>query len=227
MSIGKNEQINILFLGNSFTYYNDMPTMLEQLGIMNGYQVHVEQLTYGGYSLFQFINEVEVASKVKQLFREKHWDYVILQDQSSKPLYDKLELISSIASLDKMIKQQDGKTILYSTWSYRDDSAMLQSTTLTYDDFYNVLTKGYEEAGELVHAVVAPVGTVFHKLTKEYSEIDLIIEDDFHPNIKGSFVAAYVFYSLIFGNDNSSYIPDDLNEKDAEILRKVVQEIVS
>ena len=226
MGISKSKNTNILFIGNSFTFYNDMPNILEKLGSVNGFDVHVEHVTHGGYSLVQFINEAEVALELSEKLDERHWNFVILQEHSRKPLDNKTEFLSSIKSLNEMIRKQAGKTILYSTWSYRDHSSKLKSTGLTYNEFYSLLKNRYEEAGALIDAVVAPVGTVFHKITKDDSKIDLLVEDDSHPNIKGSFIAAFMFYSIIFGENNSNYLPDGINEIDGNMLRKVVLNII-
>ena len=44
--------MNILMIGNSYTYYNDMPKILESLAIENGKDVRVDSVTKGGRKLY-------------------------------------------------------------------------------------------------------------------------------------------------------------------------------
>lgn len=45
--------MNILFIGNSYTYYNDMPKMLESLARAAGFYAEVASVTKGGYTASQ------------------------------------------------------------------------------------------------------------------------------------------------------------------------------
>ncbi|MGD9910256.1 MAG: DUF4886 domain-containing protein [Candidatus Izemoplasmatales bacterium] len=224
-----NEEVNILFIGNSFTYYNNMPTILSLMASTSGYQVHVEQITYGGFQLSQYVTlgtpeTDEVVSKIN----ERAWDYVILQEQSSKPATDKQGFIDAVGELNQLIEASGAKTILYSTWSYRDGSSKLASTGYTYTEFYNVLTSAYQEASALYNTMLAPVGTVFYQLTMNEPTINLLdYADDFHPTIDGSYVAAYTFYLTIFGNERTNtYHPSSLTVSRVAILEQYVKNVL-
>ena len=49
--------MNILFIGNSYTYYNDLDVLFENLCRANGKEVHAYRITQGGRKLFQFKDE--------------------------------------------------------------------------------------------------------------------------------------------------------------------------
>ncbi len=218
------EEVNILFIGNSFTYYNNMPNMVEQMGLTNGYNVNVESITNGGYQLIQYMTAGTTATQeVLDKLDERDWDYVVLQEHSNKPDTNKTEFLYSVQELNQLITSKGAQTILYSTWSYRDGSAKLASTGYTYTEFYNSLTNAYKEAAETYGTLRAPVGTAFYNLTMEQSSINLIKSDDFHPNTAGSYVAAFTFYSMIFGEEsNNEYLPSGLASDTAAILRTYV-----
>ena len=44
--------MNILFIGNSYTYYNDMPNILEALAKENGKDLSADAVTKGGRKLY-------------------------------------------------------------------------------------------------------------------------------------------------------------------------------
>ncbi len=224
-----NEEINILFIGNSFTYYNNMPTILALMASSSGYLVHVEQIAYGGFELSQYVSlgSTETQEVVDKL-NEREWDYVILQEQSSKPATDKTGFIQSVGQLNQLIQLNGAKTVLYSTWSYRDGTEKLMSTGYTYTDFYQALTSAYLEASNLYNTMLAPVGTVFYNLSLNETSINLLdYADDFHPTIEGSYVAAYTFYLMIFGDEKANlYRPSQLTISKTTILDQYVEEVL-
>ncbi len=212
-------KINILFLGNSFTYFNDMYKTFRKICEANGIEVDVDQIAYGGYSLSHYIGKSRKAKKVNKKLALKHWDYVILQEHSRKPLDNLDEFLYSVIELNKLIVKNNGETVLYSTWSYLDNSSKLKETGLSYNEFYNVLNKGYLEASKLINCKVAPVGTIFKKLHKE---IDLLIKDDFHPNITGSYIAALVLFKTIFMINNDKHLLDKITLKESELINSSI-----
>ncbi len=226
---GRVADYNILFIGNSFTFYNDMPTMVMDIGLSNDLDIRVEQISYGGYDLSDYIEDSsDDLQEVIDKLGEREWDYVILQEHSSKPYYDKEEFLSSVDTLSQIIKDNGAEVILFSTWSYRDGSSKLSSTGLTYTEFYNALTSAYEEAAELSNTSIAPVGTAFYNLTMEQPEINLLVSDDFHPRVEGSYVTAYIFYTQIFGEENNNeYTPSGLSNETLIILREYAVEALN
>ena len=76
--------IRILFVGNSLTYYNDVPTMVGEIysSIDQQYVVEADMLVQGGYSIEQHLNN----STLKQVLAESTYAVVILQDFGGWPL---------------------------------------------------------------------------------------------------------------------------------------------
>ena len=69
--------MKILMLGNSFTYFHDMPKMLAAL-----LNVEVDSVTRGGAYLHQFLDfEDELFARVKEALHRQKWDYIVLQEQ--------------------------------------------------------------------------------------------------------------------------------------------------
>ena len=77
---------SILFIGNSFTFFNDMPAMVQNICNFRHDQIHTAKLTYGGYYLDQYLQpRTDANDRLCSLLEGAGWDYVVLQDQSSCP----------------------------------------------------------------------------------------------------------------------------------------------
>ena len=187
--------MRILLLGNSFTFYNNMPSTLSEIT-----GADVISHTRGGARLAEQLNpETEMGAKtLATLDGSLSWDYVILQGQSSEPVLSKEAFLKNVAGLCEKIHSIGATPILYSTWAYQKDSAVMQEMTekhgLSYDVMYAQLASAYQEAAELNDALVADVGKEFYeRSTKQL----LYTEDGKHPNETGSRIAAETLAAVI------------------------------
>src|SRR4051812_43331857 len=75
------QPVRILFIGNSYIYYNDLPEMITKTAASYGRSVQYDKHTPGGYTLRQQAGAAGVLEKIKQ----GNWNYVVLQEQSEAP----------------------------------------------------------------------------------------------------------------------------------------------
>ena len=73
--------VNILFLGNSYTAVNNLPQLVAKIAESNGKNVYFASSTPGGHLLLQHAEN----STSLNLIKEGNWDYVVLQEQSQLP----------------------------------------------------------------------------------------------------------------------------------------------
>ena len=66
----------ILFIGNSYTYFNDMPEMVKSIADSKGDSIIVSESTHGGWSTFQLLEYQPTLNAI----HSENWDYVILQE---------------------------------------------------------------------------------------------------------------------------------------------------
>lgn len=218
-----------LFIGNSFTYFNDMPyTFLNMVKTVDRDAV-VESLAYGGYSLAQYADEeTEVGKMAISKIVSYEWDYVILQEQSLVPCTDKEKFIATVRKLCTMISQVGAKVILYETWAYRRDSEKLASTGMTYDEMNRRLSEAYNEAAEATGAVVARVGDVFARIMNSGNITHLINQNDnYHPSTSGSYLAACVIFRTITGKQTIGLpCPSNVSLYNLSVIQKVTDSFV-
>ncbi|MFC1729545.1 DUF4886 domain-containing protein [candidate division KSB1 bacterium] len=212
----------ILFIGNSYTYYNDMPFMLERLAAAVGEEpplITGEELQ-AGYALETHWNQGTALQKIRQ----GNWDYVVLQENSGVPRVNP-EIFYDYARLfDEEIKEAGSETVLFLTWATNDDPGYQQ-----------LLNSTHETIGNELGALIAPIGIAFEKARAEYPALIILESDGSHPNIKGSYLAACVLYSMLYNKSPEglpNYYSTGMSEitiasqEEAVILRTIAWETV-
>ena len=183
--------MRILFLGNSFTYFYDLPDMVAEI-----LQAEVKGNLRGGAYLYQHIDPAdELCAITGKLLREEKWDYVVLQDQSQGPITNPEEFNHAVAALSEMIRAAGGKPVLYETWAYEEGSDTLASTGMAFAEMQQKLSDGSRHAAEANQALLAPVGQVFAEARKMTQLYDA--GDHYHPSQAGSRLAAETIAAVI------------------------------
>ena len=81
--------MRVAFVGNSYTYYNELPTMLATLAALTPARVnmHHASVTPGGSSLADHADGSKASgvATAAMLAQPPGWDFVVLQDQSQAP----------------------------------------------------------------------------------------------------------------------------------------------
>ena len=204
--------MNILFIGNSYTYFSDLPTLFSSLCAANGQEVRVDSVTCGGRRLYENLNEFasdfnpddEYSKKISELVEETEYDVLFLQEQSCLPILNPQMFLAGVVGLSTVIGAW--RTILYATWGRADGSDTLSHYGWTRESMTKGLYDAYCQAAEIAHAEVSPVGLCFAALVESHPEIDLYDPDKSHPSYAGTCVAALSHYKTVFGE-----MPRDLS----------------
>lgn len=188
-------EIRVLFLGNSYTYGNDLPELFAELARSGGHNVEVDMLAEGGLRLSDHAQSVETLDRLTS----SQWTFVVLQEQSQIPalqVYRRREMYPAARQLVSNIRQRGATPLFFLTWAHRDgwpEQGM--------DDFESMqkrITEGYTEIAQELDVPVAPVGSAWLTAVEEHPELSLWREDGSHPRKQGSYLAACVFYAIIF-----------------------------
>lgn len=193
-----NKTLSILFVGNSYTYYNQMPEeAFTRLSEAAGYKVAVTSVTCGGYSLSQFADpENEQGKRLREVISGVRYDYAVLQDQSVNPIKNEADFFSGASNLMNLISAD--KFILYATWGRNDGSPTLNELGLTREEMTKKLSIAYNAVGNKLSARVAEVGKAFIEYSKTHDKDALYDPDKSHPSALGSEIAARVIFEKIF-----------------------------
>ena len=223
---------NVLFIGNSYTYLNDMPQMVVDLASSVGDNMTYQMSAPAGYTLYWHTTN----STTLSLIHQGGWNFVVLQEYSLYPSelqpYVDSYVYPSAQSLDNQINTYNAgaETIFYMTWGRKDGDATRCPTNpavCTYEGMDDLTRERYMTMAQSNHAIVSPVGAVWRYIRQNYPSIELFDTDGSHPSVAGSYAAACTFYTAIFRNDptlltyNSS-----LSSSQASIIRNVVKTVV-
>lgn len=211
---GKDEYYSLMFIGNSFTYYKDIPTIVYNMIKADNAKVYVNSDTEGGRYLYQALPNFE------KDFDGKFYTHVILQEQSGGMITNFNQFKNAILEYVNKIDTTHTEIILYQTWS---DESYLLSGDMSRQ---NQITKAYNDVASLIGAKVSRVGEAFFECHKKYSSIDLYKEDEengHHQNIYGAYLSACIHYRNITGRkaQKISYIPSTIDEDTAKKLQKI------
>ena len=224
--------MNILFIGNSYTYFSDLPALFSSLCATNGQEVRVDSVTCGGRRLYENLNEFlndfnlddEYSKKISELVEENEYDVLFLQEQSCLPILNPQMFFAGVVGLSTVIGAW--RTILYATWGRADGSDTLTHYGWTRESMTKGLYDAYCQAAEIAHAEVSPVGLCFAKIVESHPEIDLYDPDKSHPSYAGTCVAALSHYKTVFGEMPSDLSALKLEDGVAKVLAETVDGIV-
>ena len=208
------EDVRVLWIGNSLVYYNDLPKMVAELAKAGGQRsLANEQETPGGCTLEKHWTD---GKALKKLAAHK-WDFVVLQEQSQKPLTNPKPMFEYAKKFDAEVRKQGGKTLLY-----------LPFPLAKAPENQAKLTKLHEDLAAELKARVVPVGPAWAKAQAEPTPPNLFNNDGVHPNRAGTYLAACAFYAAIYGKSPVG-LPGKiggLSDKEAQQFQAIAWQVV-
>lgn len=228
-ALPKNRQYNILFVGNSYTYTNDMPTAyFEKMAESCGYNVTVTAVTKGGYRLSKMADPSDPYGERVNAYLSGAgaFDYVILQEQSVLPTTNPEAFYASVENLAERIRNIGAQPMLYATWGRKDGSDTLTTHGMTNESMTWKLAAAYEHIGNALDIPVIHVGLAFRDVYSN-SVVELYNPDLSHPAAQGSYLAAMSLFSGIF-----KVLPKDVSfdgsfsAQETAIMRKAAEAAV-
>ena len=174
--------MKLLFIGNSHTYYNAMPQIVQELFAAVGQKVHVTMLTVGGKNLAYH------AASHNALFNIRYggYDAVIVQEKATG--FEPGAFRDGAKLLKEMADAVGSAFYLYMPWAARD-SRNLQ----------NDMTDVYQQFCRANGCFFAPAGEVFGRLLLSQSADLLYREDGNHATPLGSYAAATTIFYTVTG----------------------------
>lgn len=211
-----------LFLGNSYTYFNDLPGMVQWMAARNGIDLQTESVTRGGAFLHQFTDPAdELYERWQTLYRQTEWDVVICQDQSFHPVGDPAAFRQAALQVQALCRPEQ-KIFFYQTWAYKYGSGKLAGTELSYGEMLRRMIDSYAGAAEAVNGTVVPVGYTFAQVRELHPEIELYNPDGSHPSPAGTYLAACLFLARLTGHSPLYFqIPENVPTETGGILRSM------
>ncbi|MCU0227222.1 MAG: hypothetical protein MUF01_06245 [Bryobacterales bacterium] len=191
-----NKPLRVLFIGNSYTGYSNLPYLLEQVSASqkNGPRIQTGQSLSGGKTLQWHWTQGQALKAIRQ----GGWDFVVLQEQSllgNTPKAGENPYVNApaqyeefAAKFDAEIRKVGARTVLYATWA-RDG----------YPEQQRRLDDAFTRVAASLNAVIVPVGLGFTVTRIEAPSVSMHMPDRSHPTMAGSYLATLLFYQCLTG----------------------------
>lgn len=185
--------LHVLFVGNSYTYYNDLPSVVADLSRASreAQRVAPEQVLFGGHTLEMHLARGDALAAI----RRGGWNVVVLQEQSTRPIDAPSATLRDVPRLAAETRAVGARLALYLTWA-REARPLSQDT----------LTMTYTSAATATGALIVPVGEAWRRARADpavgvalrEAQLSLFDADGSHPSPAGTYLAAVVFFSTLF-----------------------------
>ena len=185
----------ILFIGNSYTTVNDLPSVFANLARSGGHRVETGTAAVDGWSLADHAGSSVTATTLAS----KNWDIVVLQEQSQIPSVEQFrqdQMYPAARRLIGSIRNTGARPLFYLTWARRE--GWPENAMPDYASMQAAIDEGYLAIARDQRVAVAPVGDGWATLVTHGTGAPLWQQDGSHPSEAGTYLAACVFYATIF-----------------------------
>lgn len=199
-------ELNVLFLGNSYTAANDLPSLVAQCAASTGRTVNYQSNTPGGHTFFGHTNN----ATSQNLIAQGNWDFVVLQEQSQFPSFPLSQVeedcfpYAAILNDSILSHNECAETVFYMTWGRENGDSQNCANwppVCTYEGMDDLLNERYRTMAEENDAILSPVGALWRSIRTNYPDIELYVSDGSHPSLAGSYAAAVSFFSVLYRVD--------------------------
>ena len=222
----------VLFIGNSYTYTNNMPSIVDSIARALGDTIIYDVSAPGGHTLQQHCTN---ATTIAKIFSQQ-WDIVVIHEQSQMPSFPPAQVATDVYPyahiLDSMVHANDSctQTMFMMTWGHANGDPMNcpgYPVICTFDGMQMRLRESYLQMAIDNHADVIPVGSAFKIMVDSAYTPWLFMGDSSHPVVPGSYLEACVIYSSIYhkNTQNCTYT-DGLTTTDAHLLQRIATKVV-
>ncbi len=199
-------ELNVLFLGNSYTAANDLPSLVAQCAASTGRTVNYQSNTPGGHTFFGHTNN----ATSQTLIAQGNWDFVVLQEQSQFPSFPISQVeedcfpYAAILNDSILSHNECAETVFYMTWGRENGDSQNCANwppVCTYEGMDDLLNERYRMMAEDNDAILSPVGALWRSIRTNFPDIVLYVSDGSHPSLAGSYAAAVSFFTVIYRVD--------------------------
>jgi hypothetical protein len=187
--------LRVLFIGNSYTFYNGgVDAVVAAMARAGGRTIDTASVAVGDKSLEWHWQNGDARAAIAR----GGWDYVVLQELSTRPVANP-ELMTEFArKFDADIKAAGAKTVLFGTWGRYNEPETQRD-----------INRAYEKLAAELGARLARVGPAFERVLEDRPSIRLHADDRSHPSGAGTYLAAAVFYATLT-SDSPEGLPSTL-----------------
>ncbi len=179
--------MRVLFVGNSHTYFNDMPHTFARLCAAAGAgEVLPTMLAFSGRSLSWHLEEY---FSLRYSLLWGAYDYCVIQQQAH-PFPGKEVLMRDGGQVIALCRAGGAKPVVLTTWAEQRAPEHQQE-----------MTEAARALAAQEHALLAPVGEIWERIRQTHPEIELFWHDGEHASPYGSYLEAATLCGVLTGCD--------------------------
>jgi hypothetical protein len=201
---GFDNPASIMFIGNSFFYYNNsLHTQVINLAKSadSAKQLRSVSLTISGsgfdwhdvdsYFRPNAVSAYSFDAKNNIVFNklDRLFDVAVVMDCSQCPIHPQLKtvFVDFAKKNADTIRKNGAKPVFFMSWAYADVPEMAQQ-----------LSDAYTQAANDNNAFVIPAGLAFARSIALRPDLNLYVADKRHPSVMGTYLAACTTYASLF-----------------------------
>ena len=218
-------EVKVLSLNNSLIYYNDQDAVFNGIAQAMGKDAKWTKHTLLGKPLSTHWAEGDGLAEdgnpgAKMLIRSEAWSHIILQEQSSLPRTNVETFRANVKQWVNYIREYcpnpNAVIIIPINWAYSGDWE-------NYTNFNKTFVANYLDVAREVGVTLCPVGLAYQDVYEREGSTGTLtwFEDDRHPTLKATYMAAAMEYGLIYGEDPASitWKASGMSDADASAMR--------
>jgi len=198
--------------------------MFAELAGAGGHRVETGMDAPGGWTLANHVSSSDTLEQIKS----SDWNYVVLQEQSEIPSIQQSrtqQMYPAARVLARDIRNIGAAPVFFETWAHRD--GWPENGMTIYESMQYQIDNGYLGIAQELNVSVAPVGFAWMTERRQNPQLDLWQDDGSHPTDQGTYLAACVFYSVIFRQSPEGLtFTAQLPNETAQLLQKSAADVV-
>ncbi len=186
----------VLFVGNSYTYVNDLPAALTAMAARSDdVRIEAASVTVGGATLRSHWTAQDAPTRIMT----GAWDAVVIQGQSVEPALNPTDFRTYADRFGTLSRDFGARAVFFATWPRRAGDAVYTESWSggSPEVFARRLDDAYTAAAMRTGGVTAHVGMAFLTALRARPATVLWADDGSHPSPAGTWVAACVLYRAI------------------------------
>lgn len=242
------EPLEILFIGNSYTYTNGgfggmIGDLAESVGFARPF---VNAQVEGGITLTGHTVRPETLG----MMGSRNWDYIVLQEDDIGPTrhgsYPRRieDFMNASRTLNTRVQNNNAsfgwstQVVFLETWAREPGANLKQPTVPAYPDVFDdpnemqgELRENNNRIARELGATVAPCGSAWENAfdVTPYPTLTLHAEDGSHPNDRGSYLTGLVLFKTLYGVEDTTGLAHEnlafgrvtVSEEDAAFLQSI------
>lgn len=192
---------NILFIGNSHTYFWHMPEeIFAPMAKESGLDCAVLSVTEGDCPLYRFGDEKDpVGQRLRRAVAGRHFDIVVLQCHCLTPVQQPEKFYDGVSALRELLAARAERFILYVPWGRKEGHPDLTVLGMSGGEMTEAIARCNDEAARRFGMETAHAGRAFLAYRKAHPEDELYFRDGQHASPLGSRLAARTILDTVLG----------------------------